>query len=396
MEGGAGAGENDTDVAVDGGAFASTVAFGGMSGLQGVGATGRLSHFFGAPLVRATKSASATAGGGAAGGATDANGVLQNLVQSLGSGPGQPVGQLIQSMSSGLSFLLGGGEDSGAAAAAAPPGARRGGGGAVHPFVAEPTRPVLGDTIAIVKAADPRHGQLAKVVQDDRDAQPYRLLHLKDKTLSDIFYRTRDVELRARGHRPFVGDRVVILKEGDPRKGEAATVIKDDADQQPYRLRFADGLLSQVYYRMEEVDLDASLKAARAAMVGSAAAGSAAAGSTAAGSAAAGSAAAGSAAAAAGTSAGGAAAAAAAGAAEDAHTAPSAAERGPAQGASGALDGDGRREADGFLAEAPYHPFAWLRREMLRRERAVAAPRTLRDSMVAEMARHEAARGEAP
>ena len=78
-------------------------------------------------------------------------------------------------------------------------------------------------------------GQLGKVVQDDRDAQPYRLLFLSDGALSDVFYTPGDVEFYERGERPFMGDHVVVLKS-DKRKGQVGEVVQDDYDQQPYRL----------------------------------------------------------------------------------------------------------------------------------------------------------------
>ena len=114
----------------------------------------------------------------------------------------------------GLSFLLGGGEDS------------RGGGGRRRGRGRRRRRgaPVCRRARGRARRHD-RHRQggrpAARPAGKGRGGRPGRAavppLHLKDKTL-DIFYRTRDVELRARGHRPFVGDRVVILKEGDPRK----------------------------------------------------------------------------------------------------------------------------------------------------------------------------------
>ena len=46
---------------------------------------------------------------------------------------------------------------------------------------------------------------------------------------------------------------VVIAKAGDPRDGEEATVVQDDRDAQPFRLRFADAELSMVFYREHQV-----------------------------------------------------------------------------------------------------------------------------------------------
>ena len=85
-------------------------------------------------------------------------------------------------------------------------------------------------------------------------SQPYRL-RFEDATLSDVFYRESEVKLTQRGTRPFKGDRVVVIKAEDPRNGETAEVVVDDYDSQPYRLRFADGSVSEKYYRVEHVKL---------------------------------------------------------------------------------------------------------------------------------------------
>jgi len=44
-----------------------------------------------------------------------------------------------------------------------------------------------------------------------------------------------------------------------------AAVVQDDADAQPYRLQYEDGTLSQIFYRAEQVELAADLQKARAA-----------------------------------------------------------------------------------------------------------------------------------
>eukprot|EP00964_Phaeocystis_antarctica_P113799 scaffold77792_cov48-Phaeocystis_antarctica.AAC.4 len=99
-------------------------------------------------------------------------------------------------------------------------------------------------------------------MQDDRDQQPYRLRFVSDGTLSDEFFFV--AQLRKRGLRPQLGDGVVIAKAGDPHDGEEATVVQDDRDAQPFRLRFADAELSMVFYREHQVKLSEATQLRRA------------------------------------------------------------------------------------------------------------------------------------
>lgn len=138
------------------------------------------------------------------------------------------------------------------------------GSGAGAQAAADDTRARLGDAVRIMKAKDSHSGEVASVIQDDRDAQPYRL-QFADGTLSDVFYRPHEVELAQRGTRPFRGDDVVITKANDKRKGEAAMVVQDDYDSQPYRLRYTDGTLSDVFYRVDQVALSDEVMRQRAA-----------------------------------------------------------------------------------------------------------------------------------
>ena len=72
------------------------------------------------------------------------------------------------------------------------------------------------------------------------------------------------MQLRKRGLRPQLGDSVVIAKADDPRDGEEATVVQDDRDAQPFRLRFADSELSMVFYREHHVKLSEATRRRRA------------------------------------------------------------------------------------------------------------------------------------
>ena len=72
------------------------------------------------------------------------------------------------------------------------------------------------------------------------------------------------MQLRKRGSRPQLGDSVVIAKADDPRDGEEATVVQDDRDAQPFRLRFADSELSMVFYREYHVKLSEATRRRRA------------------------------------------------------------------------------------------------------------------------------------
>ena len=73
--------------------------------------------------------------------------------------------------------------------------------------------------------------------------------------MSDKFYHEASVALVQRGERPHRGDTVIVVKQGDAREGERAVVVQDDQDTQPYRLRFEDGALSDVFYRERHVRL---------------------------------------------------------------------------------------------------------------------------------------------
>jgi hypothetical protein len=204
---------------------ATAVVLGGEMGAQGL-----LSQRF-ATLARWT---------GESPSAQSNRGLLQQMLQSVQQSVSG--GNIMQSVSSGLQFLI------------------RGSGSATD-ATADPNRPRLGDRVTIVKQNDPRQGSLAHIVQDDRDPLPYRLL-FEDKSLSQVFYREHEVALDERGTRPFKGDRVVVIKDGDPHQGETAEVVVDDFDAQPYRLRFQDGTISGTYYRVEQVSILRSKTAA--------------------------------------------------------------------------------------------------------------------------------------
>ena len=47
-----------------------------------------------------------------------------------------------------------------------------------------------------------------------------------------------------------------------PRRGEVAMVVQDDHDAQPFRLRHVDGSLSQLYYRVKDVQVPSPHSAA--------------------------------------------------------------------------------------------------------------------------------------
>ena len=115
-------------------------------------------------------------------------------------------------------------------------------------------RPRLGDTVRVVAESDSRRGAKAEVMQDDHDAQPY-MLRFSDTELGKYFYAESAVVLLRRGSRPTLGDAVVIQKPGDARHAQPAVVVQDDQDAQPYRLRYADGSLSLVFFRQEHVEL---------------------------------------------------------------------------------------------------------------------------------------------
>jgi hypothetical protein len=227
-----------------GGTFASVVVLGRGLGPRGASTSGQLSHHF--PDLRRDElqSAAGLQPGAQQGGS---EGLLTGLLQSVGQTVGASSGHLpfLRSVSSGLNLLFGNG-------------------GATHGGQQPPDlmRPRLADSVIITKAHDPRQGQKATVTQDDRDAQPYRLL-FADGSLSDVFYRQSHVTLHAKGIRPFLGDSVLITRPGDKRRGEVAEVVQDDYDAQPYRLRFADGTLSDTYYRGDHVALTDEGQAAR-------------------------------------------------------------------------------------------------------------------------------------
>jgi len=195
----------------------SAIVFGGELGPQGL-----LSSRF-STLRRVSLTAAQSS--------SDRGGLLQGLLQSVSSG------NLMQSVTSGFQFLIGGG-----------------GADTRSSALADPSRPRLADIVTITKN-DARRGQRALIVQDDRDAQPYRLQFIEDSKLSDVFYREEEVALAERSTRPIKGDRIEVIKEGDRRQGQKAEVVLDDYDSQPYRVRFDDGAISDVYYRVSEVRL---------------------------------------------------------------------------------------------------------------------------------------------
>ena len=226
-----------------GGDFASVVVFGRSLGPRGTADNGVLSiHFpqlskLPPPIAQAQQQ----------GGAADASGgLLQNLINQVGASNNP----FFQSVSSMISGVLGNNGQQGG-------GGQQAGGGLLTD-ANDPERPRLGDKVHILKQGDKRKGEIASIVQDDRDTQPYRLLY-QDQTLSEVFYRRAEVSLASRGIRPFRGDRVIVMKANDARRGQEAEVIQDDLDAQPYRLRFSDGTLSEVFYRIDQVQLTPDL-----------------------------------------------------------------------------------------------------------------------------------------
>ena len=346
-----------------GGTFASVVVLGRGLGPRGASTSGQLSHHF--PDLRRNElhSAAGVQPGAQQGGG---EGLLTGLLQSVGQTVGASSGHLpfLRSVSSGLNLLFGNG------------GATHGG---QQPT--DPMRPRLADIVIITKAHDPREGQKATVAQDDRDAQPYRLL-FADGSLSEVFYRQSHVTLHAKGIRPFLGDQVLVMRPGDKRRGEAAEVVQDDYDAQPYRLRFADGTLSDTYYRADHVALTDEVQAARRAFatpthsgmpalpgVPSDAANTAGASSAASGGA-----------------------SGAAGGARETGTAS-----GRDGGGDGREGGDGSATASRSAASPPpeayssvrYSRLSWLLDAMRRRSKEPHAPRSLGQSVWAEMGREE-------
>ena len=179
-----------------GGSFASVVVLGGGLGRQGASHQGKLCPHF--PDLR--RDSLGSRGGGEGGNGNGNGGLLQHMLQQVSSGG---VGQVV---SSGLNFLLGNGNG----AAGGGGGAVVGGGATLAP-VTDAKRPRLWDVVRVLKQTDAHVGQLGKVVQDDRDAQPYRLL-IGDGALSDVFYRPSEVAFHKRGERPFLNDRVVASR----------------------------------------------------------------------------------------------------------------------------------------------------------------------------------------
>ncbi|EOD25368.1 hypothetical protein EMIHUDRAFT_237798 [Emiliania huxleyi CCMP1516] len=135
-----------------------------------------------------------------------------------------------------------------------------------------PGRPRLSDTVEVIiggfkDGGDARRGEEAEVVQDDRDSKPF-ILRFADGTLGSHFYPESAVRLVRRGPRPSVGDEVVIGRSGDPRDGQRATIVQDDQDTTPYRLKFADGTVSVSFYEQAHVGAAGSEPPSRAAIAG--------------------------------------------------------------------------------------------------------------------------------
>ena len=302
---------------------ATAVVLGGELGAQGL-----LSQRF-ATLARWTGESSS---------AQSHRGLLHQMLQTVQQSVSG--GNIMQSVSSGLQFLIRGS-------------------GAATDATADPNRPRLGDRVTIVKQNDPRQGSLAHIVQDDRDPLPYRLL-FEDKSLSQVFYREHDVALHERGSRPFKGDRVVVVKDGDPHQGETAEVVVDDFDAQPYRLRFQDGTISGTYYRVEQVSILRS-KAALPAPAEASSAGS--------------------------TRQTGATQSQAAEGETSEHS--SVVPRPTAQGPQ-ALETESRQRLP--VATVPHSPLRWLQLALRRHEAAPRAPHSLSEAIFAQLAQVEVAR----
>ena len=175
-----------------------------------------------------------------------------SAVRLANSGQGQGQG-LLQRLFGGITNMFTGGEGD-------PAQFGQGGGEAST----DPNRPLLGDVVKVIEGGEASYiGKEATVIQDDRDAQPYRL-QFGDGALSAVFYRERQVSLVRRGERPVLGETVEVLTDIGGRKGQEALIVQDDRDAQPYRLKFSDGSLSDVFYR-EAVRLSATAKEARKA-----------------------------------------------------------------------------------------------------------------------------------
>lgn len=63
------------------------------------------------------------------------------------------------------------------------------------------SRPRLHDRVRVIDPADSRHGRIGRVVTDDCDAQPYRLVFDSTGTLSETYYRELQVALMWRPKR---------------------------------------------------------------------------------------------------------------------------------------------------------------------------------------------------
>jgi len=297
---------------------ATVIILGGEHGPHGV-----MSQHFTA-LSRSTGQASSSDGN---------RNLLQQVLQSVSTG------NIMQSVSSGLQFLINGGA-------------------ATTTQATDINRPRLGDRVTVVKAGDAHGGMVAQVVQDDHDSQPFRLL-FEDNSLSNTFYRESEVTLLERGSRPFKGDRVRIIKENDPHHGESAQVVVDDFDAQPYRLQFQDGSISHVYYRVADVSLIVSSQPALPAIASSTAADSY-------------------------------------GSAHGQHSAEGSRTgiEAPSPDSTDSQDAEvhrGEGRARLAIATATHSPLRWLKLALRRREDAARAPRSLSEAIFAQMAMHEVA-----
>ena len=189
------------------------------------------------PSVRRTQVVAFGSGVGAQGRICERFTFLQRASEpSANSGQGL-LQKLFGSMSSGLQYLMNG------RAQAVEVHASKSG-----------DRPRLGDVVRVIDPSSQHHNQMATVGQDDRDSQPYRLV-FEGNVVSDSFFSERSVALLQRGDRPHTGDPVIIIRPGDAREGQQAIVVQDDFDAQPYRLRFADGTVPEVFYRENYVRL---------------------------------------------------------------------------------------------------------------------------------------------
>ena len=108
-------------------------------------------------------------------------------------------------------------------------------------------RPQLGDSVIIAKADDPRDGQEATVVQVKQPGaippiSPHISLYLP---------------ISPAGHR--------AAAQGARRHtSHISLYLQDDRDAQPFRLRYADSELSMVFYREHHVKLSEATRRRRA------------------------------------------------------------------------------------------------------------------------------------